>query len=84
MSLIVEENSGSFTGNMNFLEYLNNKQSELNLSQNNFATYLGVDKTALSRMLSGNRQPSAEFIIRVCMKFDEEKLITAFYLESIR
>jgi transcriptional regulator with XRE-family HTH domain len=68
---------------MKFKEYLTQKQSKLNLSQNHFAIYLGVDKTTLSFILNNERKPTPKFIYRVCTKFNDDKLIPSFLEERL-
>jgi transcriptional regulator with XRE-family HTH domain len=57
-----------------FLEYLNNNQSKLLMSQNDFAKHLGFSKVTMSLILNGTRRPSVEFIYDACMKLENNDI----------
>ena len=54
----------------NYIDTIKDLMIENNLSQEKFATIVGVNQTTVSQWLMGKKKPGFESIVMICKKFN--------------
>ena len=55
---------------MNYIDTIKDLMLENNLSQEKFATIVGVNQTTVSQWLMGKKKPGFDSIVMICKKFN--------------